>query len=254
MSRPTPSAVSLEAVRAFWTSHVNNEYYTRQDRGSPAFFDEIERRRYRWHYHLAELFAELRGASGRLLEVGSGMGVDSVRLARCGFAVTAVDLTQPAIDLARRLATLRGVPIEFRVGDAENLEFADASFDAVYSFGVLHHTPNIDRAISELHRVLRPGGKAYVMLYRRDSLVNVVHRAFHLPFESPRHLRDECPVVQTFTKEQARTLFREFATVSLHADYPFTYGFRFLTFWVPKSVKRALGRRIGWHLMISAVK
>ncbi|MGH2967384.1 MAG: class I SAM-dependent methyltransferase [Gemmatimonadales bacterium] len=255
MTSSAEPRVTLSAVRQFWEAHVNNEYYAPgHDRGSASYFEQIERRRYRWHYHLVELFASLRGSRGRLLEVGCGMGLDSVQLARCGFSVTALDLTEVAVGLARQFAEYRGVSVDFLVGNAEQLEFPDNSFDAVYSFGVLHHTPDIQRAVAEVHRVLRPGGAAYVMLYHRRSIVYAVHRLLRLPFESPRDLKDECPVVQTFTKDAAQRLFRDFASLSVHADYPFTYGFRFVTFWIPKVAKRMLGRLLGWHLMIHATK
>jgi ubiquinone/menaquinone biosynthesis C-methylase UbiE len=146
---------TVKSVKDFWETHVNNEYYTDEERASEAYLREIEDRRYRWHYHLRDLFAHLQGGHGRLLEVGCGIGVDSVQLARCGFDVTAVDLTEAAIEVARQSARIRGVSIDFRVGNAESLDFPDASFDAVYSFGVLHHTPDIDRAVAEVQRVLK---------------------------------------------------------------------------------------------------
>ena len=254
MSRAQQEGASLGAVRRFWESHVNNEYYTSAERGTAAYFDEIERRRYRWHYHLVDLFRELRGSSGKLLEIGCGIGMDSVQLAKVGFDVTGVDLTESAIEIARVHARLRGVPIEFHTGNAEELGFADRTFRVVYSFGVLHHTPDIRGALAEVHRVLEPGGKAYIMLYHRRSLVNLVHQAFRLPYESPRNLKDHCPVVDRFTKAEAAGLFRAFRDVEVHADYPFTYGFRYLTGWMPKRLQRWLGRRMGWHLMIQATR
>jgi SAM-dependent methyltransferase len=238
----------------FWSSHVNNEYYTTAERGSDAYFREIEQRRYAWHYHVRELFDSLAGSSGRLLEIGSGIGVDAIRLARCGFDVTAIDLTPEAIDTARSFAAVRGAAIDFRIGNAESLDFADATFDVVYSFGVLHHTPDIDRAVMEMHRVLKPRGTAYVMLYNRFSIVNLVHRALRLPYESPRNRRDDCPVVDTFSRRTARELFRSFSNVSIRTAYPFTYGFGRVANKLPLPVRRTLGRLVGWHLMIEAVR
>jgi ubiquinone/menaquinone biosynthesis C-methylase UbiE len=243
---------TLDSVKRFWASHVNNEYYTTQDRASAAYFDEIERRRYQWHYHLTDLFTQLKGSTGRLLEIGSGIGVDSIQLARAGFDVTAVDLTDEAIGVAREFAKARGVHVDFRVGNAEALEFPDATFDVVYSFGVLHHTPDIEQAIGEVHRVLRPGGRALIMLYHRNSLVNLVHKLLRLPYESPRDRSDDCPVVYTFSKRSAKRLFRNFSRVEVHADYPFTFGFGPLGSKLPRPVLKALGRLFGWHLMISA--
>jgi SAM-dependent methyltransferase len=73
------------------------------------------------------------------------------------------------VDLAKRRFELFDLPGTFRVADAETLDFRDNSFDLVYSHGVLHHTPDTTAAVREIHRVLRPGGKAVVMLYHRDS-------------------------------------------------------------------------------------
>jgi SAM-dependent methyltransferase len=78
-------------------------------------------------------------------------------------------LTEAAIDLARRRFAMSGLKGDFRVSDAEKLDFADESFDLVYSHGVLHHTPDIEAAIGEVYRVLKPGGRAVIMLYHRGS-------------------------------------------------------------------------------------
>ena len=105
-----------------------------------------------------------------------------------------------------------------------------------------------------MHRVLRPGGTAYVMLYARDSLVNLVHRVLRLPYESPGI---GTTIARSSTRSAGsgvRKLFREFPSVEVHADYPFTYGFGPLATRLPLAVRRPLGRVIGWHLMITAVR
>ena len=118
-SRIGQSKESVESVQSFWEGHVNNEYYTGEARASAAYFDEIRERRYRWHYHLRELFDQLTGSEGDLLEIGCGIGVDSIELARCGFRVTGIDLTQAAIDIATQHATHRKADIAFQTGNAE---------------------------------------------------------------------------------------------------------------------------------------
>jgi SAM-dependent methyltransferase len=251
--KPQPGS-TVETVHDFWQSHINNEYYTGAERASDSYFNDIEERRYRTHYHLLELFESMDGTDQRLLEVGCGIGVDSIRLAKRGFQVTAVDLTENALAVAEQFAARREATVDFRLGNAEGLDFPDESFDAVYSFGVLHHTPDIKGSVAEVHRVLRPGGRAYVMLYHRNSLVNLMHRALRLPYESPRDRKDHCPVVYTFSRSGVRELFRDFASVKVHSEYPFTYGFGPLTTKLPLGVRRRLGRVIGWHLMITAVR
>ena len=93
-----------------------------------------------------------------------------------------------------------------------------------------------------------------VMIYHRHSLVNLVHTMLRLPYESPRSLQDHCPIVNRYTRREARALFSAFAKINIHTDYPFTYGMRYVTGFLPILFKRILGRGIGWHLMIDARK
>jgi len=158
-----------ERVRAFWQAHPCGTKFSDAEIGTREFFARIEAHRYAKEWHIPEA-ADFAGARGlRVLEIGCGLGTDGVRFAKAGADYTGVDLTDAAIELARKRFELSGLRGELRVSDAENLDFADESFDLVYSHGVLHHTPDIARAVSEIHRVLKPGGRTIVMLYHRDS-------------------------------------------------------------------------------------
>jgi ubiquinone/menaquinone biosynthesis C-methylase UbiE len=158
-----------ERVRAFWQAHPCGTKFSDAEIGTREFFERIEAHRYAKEWHIPEA-ADFAGARGlRVLEIGCGLGTDGVRFAKAGADYTGVDLTDAAIELARKRFELSGLRGELRVSDAENLDFADESFDLVYSHGVLHHTPDIARAVSEIHRVLKPEGRAIVMLYHRDS-------------------------------------------------------------------------------------
>jgi ubiquinone/menaquinone biosynthesis C-methylase UbiE len=105
----------------------------------------------------------------RVLEIGCGCGSEAERFARAGANCTALDLTNAAVSITQRRFQLAGLEGRFTQGDAENLPFADGSFDLVYSHGVLHHTPDTPRTIREVYRVLAPGGRAVIMLYYRNS-------------------------------------------------------------------------------------
>jgi ubiquinone/menaquinone biosynthesis C-methylase UbiE len=139
--------------------------------GSRRYFDDVERRRYELEPFIPR-FADFDGARGkRLLEIGVGLGTDFVRFVRAGSVATGVDLTPRAVDLVKQRLALEGLEADVRVADAERLPFEDGSFDRVYSWGVLHHTPDTERAIAEAVRVARPGGAVTVMLYGRRSWV-----------------------------------------------------------------------------------
>jgi len=130
----------------------------------------------------------------RVLEIGCGLGTDGAQFAKAGADYTGVDLTDAAVELARKHFELLGLRGEFRTADAENLDFADESFDLVYSHGVLHHTPDTAGAVREIHRVLKPGGRASVMLYHRGSYnyrvgIRVLRRSGARVLKSERGIR-----------------------------------------------------------------
>jgi SAM-dependent methyltransferase len=158
-----------DRVRAFWQANPCGTKFADAPMGTRLFYERVEEHRYtkEWHIPAAADFQSARGL--RVLEIGCGLGTDGAQFATAGAIYTGVDLTEAAVDLARRRFELFNLPGTFRTADAENLDFADESFDLVYSHGVLHHTPDTERAVREVHRVLRPKGRAVVMLYHRDS-------------------------------------------------------------------------------------
>jgi SAM-dependent methyltransferase len=158
-----------ERVRTFWQAHPCGTKFSDAEIGTRTFFERIEAHRYEkeWHIPAAANFANTRGL--RVLEIGCGLGTDGAQFAKAGADYTGVDLTNAAIELARERFELFGLTGKLQVADAENLDFPDESFDVVYSHGVLHHTPDIDAAVQEIRRVLKPGGRAIVMLYHRGS-------------------------------------------------------------------------------------
>lgn len=244
-----------EAVRDFWDRNVCHVSFIKAPEiGSRAFFEEAEALRYRYHYHLLPLFDQLAQEypGGQLLEVGCSMGTDLLQLTRRSFQVTGIDLTEAGIELAQQRFALYGHVADLRVGDAENLAFQDDTFDAVYSFGVLHHTPDTGRAVREIRRVLREGGTAVVMLYHRHSLNYVAHQLLGIPTDGSRS--DPVPIARTYSRHEARKLFAQFAQVHVGVEYLFGTGWGAVNRLIPVPLHRFLGRYVGWHLMIRAVK
>ncbi len=158
-----------ERVRAFWQANPCGIKFADAGPGTRRFYELVEAHRYttEWHIPIAADFAGTRGL--KVLEIGCGLGTDGAQFAEAGADYTGVDLTDAAVELARKRFELFNLPGTFKTADAENLNFEDESFDLVYSHGVLHHTPETRKAIEEVHRVLRPGGRTMVMLYHRNS-------------------------------------------------------------------------------------
>ncbi|HLK35566.1 MAG TPA: class I SAM-dependent methyltransferase [Polyangiaceae bacterium] len=208
-------------------------------------------------------FARFDSARGeRLLEVGVGAGTDHLRFARAGAVCTGIDLSNVSLETTRRRLASEGLLSDLRVADAETLPFGDASFDRVYSWGVIHHTPDTAQAAREILRVLRPGGRFCVMVYNRHSLVAaqawLVYAA--LRGHPRRSLADvlaqhmESPGTKGYTAAEARSLFRgarESAVETVVTPYDMRIGRRRF---LPRWSWRAVPQRLGWFHVVVGTK
>ena len=160
---------SLSDVQAFWGTEACGSSLVETQWGAQEFYENYRRFRYRTEGHIPLLvpFAEQKGK--KVLEIGCGNGADGVMFAQAGAQYTGVDLTEAAVEATRIHFQVMGLKGTFQIENAERLSFPDESFDFVYSHGVLHHTPHPENAFSELRRVLKPGGKAVLMLYHKHS-------------------------------------------------------------------------------------
>ncbi|HXT42187.1 MAG TPA: class I SAM-dependent methyltransferase [Candidatus Angelobacter sp.] len=160
---------SVANVHSFWNTEACGSHFVRDYASEKEFFEKFREHRYRteWHIPLLVPFTESKGK--KVLEIGTGNGADGAMFALNGACYTGVDLTEAALEATRKHFAALGLGGSFQKENAERLSFPDASFDLVYSHGVLHHTPNPQAAINEVHRVLKPDGHAIIMLYHRHS-------------------------------------------------------------------------------------
>ncbi|MBA7590485.1 hypothetical protein ES708_32607 [subsurface metagenome] len=117
---------------------------------------------------------------------------------------------------------------------------------------MIHHTQNPGNAIKEVHRVLKDGGEAVVMLYNRTSLNYIAHRLLGIPADGTK--KDPVPIAYTYSKNEVRQLFSPFSKVDISVEYLFGTGWGFVNRLLPRFIHRFLGRIIGWHLVIRAEK
>lgn len=239
--------------------------------GTREYFDAIEDHRFLTYAPWIKHAIAFDGYAGkRVLEIGFGTGTDLLQFARGGAIVTGVDLTPRSIEIARRRFEVYGLNGEFAIGDAENLGFPDSNFDVVYSFGVLHHTPDTQRAVSEIHRVLKPGGMAIVMIYHRASLyywgsIILKHGLLHreLLKASPeevmsRHVEysqtEGRPLVKAYTRTEASRLFGGFRACAIQVNQLTRHELRPIGRLLPEALFQWLACNFGWNLLITATK
>jgi ubiquinone/menaquinone biosynthesis C-methylase UbiE len=245
---------NLETVKQFWTTNLNGLKFLESFPENAEEFWTASDSRYKYHYHLPLLFDRIAkthpGAS--LLEIGYGMEDDIAQWAKRNMKVTAINLTEPAIECTRKRLEICGLDAEVKIRKAEQLKFSDNTFDIVYSFGVLHHSPDTPKTIEEVQRVLKPGGFALIMLYIRKSLNFVIHRILKCHIDGSKE--DPCPIEQTYLKKEIKEMFRGFSTCEISVDYLVWTGYGIVSSLIHASLHRMLGKTMGWHLMVEAVK
>ncbi|MDH4114264.1 MAG: class I SAM-dependent methyltransferase [Burkholderiaceae bacterium] len=225
-----PLTSEKQQVHDFWDAASCGEVLYLHG-SARADYELHARKRYELEPYILE-FADFESAKGkRMLEIGVGLGADHQRFAEAGADLSGIDLTERAVDHARRRLAAFGLSSRLAVGDAERLGFPDESFDLVYSWGVLHHTPDTPKAVAEVWRVLKRGGTAKVMIYHAWSLVGLMLwvRYALLRFRPWVSLRAvyarylESPGTKAYSTREARQLFAGFddvriRTVLTHGD------------------------------------
>jgi SAM-dependent methyltransferase len=267
-----------EAVRQHWQSEPCESRFGRTTADRRKFFEEIDSSRWETSPFIHGFARFDEGAGKRVLEVGLGSGSDFMQWARRGARLWGRDLTQASVDLIRERLALEGLAADVALGDVEALEFEDGFFDLVYSYGVIHHTPDTPRAIAEIHRVLKPGGVARIMIYHaRGMSVFFEWLLFGplsgKPFRSARDVmfhHNESLGTKIYTRREARDLFAVFGKVNLRTvvdhgdllDIPLSPRYRKV--WllrqavklspVMKMLNRVLPSTLGTTMLIEAVK
>jgi len=257
-----------DEVRKFWNA---NPCGTRYLEGAEDFAGHAQAR-YALEPHIHD-FAQFSSSRGlRVLEVGVGMGADYLEWLKAGAQAIGVDLSAESLERARARCQAAGYTSDLRVADAENLPFPDNCFDLVYSYGVMHHSPDTLRCFGEALRVLKPGGYARIMVYHHPSLTGLmvwlrygVLRGESLRQSVYEHL--ESPGTKSYSRKEAASLLTGFQDI--HMRQVFSPGdlllnrpsaryqapiYRLAWKLYPRRFARIFGQRWGLFLLISARK
>ena len=222
--------MSKDEVRQFWSEASCGEelYLVASDTEG---YRRQSAKRYELEPYIPQFAGFKQSGGKRVLEIGVGLGADHQSFAEAGAILTGIDLTERAIRHCRERFALVGLQSDLRVGDAEALGLPNGEFDLVYSWGVIHHSPNTAAAVLEIQRVLKPGGTARIMIYHKWSMVGVMlwlrYGLLRLRPTIPwvelydRYL--ESPGTKAYTPEEARRLFQGFSSLKVwtqltHAD------------------------------------
>lgn len=251
--------------------------------GTLPFFDRLDQEFYSWNHplHGAKPFDRLfpyarYGRGARVLEVGCGLGTMSMNWAKNGAEVTAVDLNPTSIEQTRKRFELQGLSGRIELMDGRRLDLPDNYFDYVYSWGVLHHSPELEQSLHEMMRVLKPGGEFGLMLYYRRSILHwyktlytegFLHyeNRFLSPLELASRYGDGAraegnPHTWPVTKRELRQMLGghsrdlAFRVLGTDLDTAFHALLPGLGLLLPAWAKKPWARRFGWSLWASGHK
>ena len=218
-----------QQVHDFWNEASCGEHLYLDGPLDRETYEAQAQKRYELEPYILE-FADFNSAKAkRVLEIGVGLGADHQGYAQSGADLYGIDLTERAVKHTQRRLMAFDLSSQLVVGDAEQLDFPDEYFDRVYSWGVLHHSPDTSKAVAEVWRILKQGGEAKVMIYHKWSLIGLMlwlrYGLFRFrPFASLSELYGEyleSPGTKAYSVEEATELFFAFEEVTITSDNDF---------------------------------
>ncbi len=269
--------VAISRVKEYWNQRPCNIRHSTQPVGSKEYFDEVEARKYFVESHIPG-FAEFERWKGKkVLEIGCGIGTDTINFARNGARVTSVDLSEKSLEIARQRVQVYGFQneVQFYSGNAEQLSsFVPVEpYDLIYSFGVIHHTPHPEAVLEELRQYAKPGTIVKIMVYHRRSwkvawilLTEGKGQFWKLPqlVATNSEAQTGCPITYTYSRREGRKLLERhgFQVQEASVDHIFPYRipdyvqYRYVQEpyfrWMPTALFHALEKQLGWHLCLTA--
>lgn len=267
------SSVAHETVQEYWDNRPCNIYHSTRERGTKEYFDEVEKRKYFVEPHIVD-FAEFgKWKNKKVLEIGCGIGTDTINFARAGAKVTAIDMSKSSIDVAQQRAKVFGLDnISFYHGNAEELSqiVPVEEYDLIYSFGVIHHTPFPYKVADEIRKYMHANTLFKMMVYNRYSwkalgiLMHYGKGAFWRwdgLIARYSEAQEGCPVTYAYTRKTVKSLLQGFEVINCKIDHIFPYSipeykkYEYKKVWyfryLPKNLFHMIEKKWGWHLCVT---
>mgnify|MGYP006277068421 CR=1 FL=1 len=252
---------NINEVKNFWNSRPCNVRHSSKSIGSIEYFDEVEKKKFFVEPHIKS-FSQFNLWNGKkVLEIGCGLATAGINFARYGADYTGVELSKESLDLAKKRFEVYGLNGNFYEGNAENLSdfLPSEKYHLIYSWGVIHHTPNPKKVIEEVKKYLSKNGTFKMMLYASNSWKNYMIGA---GLDQPE-AQYGCPIAFTYTEDEIVDLLGDgFEIVSMERDHIFPYqiepykqGKYIKQPWfecMPDEMFNILEKNLGWHILVTA--
>lgn len=263
----------IKAVKDYWDRRPCNIKHSAKEIGTKEYFDEVEKRKYFVEPHIPEFAQFDRWKDKKVLEIGCGIGTDSINFARKGARITVVELSERSLEICEKRFEVYGLSARFYCGNAEELSsFVPVEpYDLIYSFGVIHHTPNPHRVFEEIKKYCHTDTELRIMLYAKYSfkvlwiILKYGKGAFWKYKELVRtysEAQEGCPVTYCYSFKEVKKLIKDFEIIEMRKDHIFpyliekykNYEYKRVWYfrWMPRWLFRWLEKVAGWHILIVA--
>jgi 2-polyprenyl-3-methyl-5-hydroxy-6-metoxy-1,4-benzoquinol methylase len=251
------AAADIEKVRAYWNARPCNLRHSRHPVGTREYFDQVEARKYFVEPHIPGFAGFPKWKGKKVLEIGCGLGTDAVNFVRAGADYTAIEVSEQSLELAKKRFAVYGLKGTFHLGNAEEMTSVIPAqpFDLIYSFGVIHHTPNPERVVAAVKKFMTADSEFRLMMYARNSWKQFMIEA---GYDQPE-AQSGCPVAFTYTADELRQLLGGFEILEMRQEHIFPYivekyvkyEYEKLPWWqaMPEDLFRILEKKLGWHLL-----
>ena len=263
-----------EEVKKYWNNRPCNIKHSSLEFGTREYFDEVETKKYFVEPHI-EKFADFKSYRGKkVLEIGCGIGTDSINFVRNGAELTIIEFSDKSLDICKKRFEVFGLKATFINGDVEKLDevLAPNKFDLIYSFGVIHHTPNPNKAFEQIAKYMNKNTELKVMLYSKISfkLIQVMFENKVRDLTNADLIRNNaeaqygCPVAYTYLEDDIFDMLGNCGinVESIWKDHIFTWDVDLYKtgvyvkneFWknVDDRLLKAYERDLGWHTLVIA--
>ena len=272
MKIPEETVMNKETIRLYWEDKLpqTQPYYSTQQAGTVDWFLEVAYKRYNVVYPYLYKVGEFnKHGNEKVLEVGVGVGTDLIQYASNGSKVYGIDLTKKAIETSKNQFKTLSKNLELlEQGDVEYLQFNSNTFDLVYSFGVLHHTPDTQRGIDEIYRVLKRNGKVIIMMYGNGLSHYMIRILWHgiIKGDLLRMSYQDCinknsethkntPITKVYRKYTLKTMFNKFRNVTIERYGAYWFLERHFPYPIAHLARRLrLEKWIGEQMIIKGYK
>lgn len=251
---------SIDEVKRFWNNRPCNVRHSSLEIGTREYFEEVEKKKFFVEPHILDFTRFSDWAGKKVLEIGCGIGTAAINFAKNGAIYTGIDLSDVSVEISRKRFEVYEKSGNILCGDAERLSeiLGEEKFDLIYSFGVIHHSSNPRKILSEAKKFMKEDSILKIMIYAKNSWKNTMIEG---GFDQPE-AQSGCPIALTYDFNDARELLEGFNIVEMRQAHIFPYDIELYKQniykkvpWfdcMPKEMFEHLEKRLGWHLLITA--